>query len=153
MEEVRHFKALVLEAAQERSDRDRDFNRWERTTGWSAFRNACRLVACFVDESLRGDFLSRRVAMTRRELDARGTDSEAKSYYEKVHELFNNEEFKPFSTIISDENYGDFFKAQHPLFPHQAGILKSGDEAKGKWMEWMKSLKKLRCNKSNIVTC
>lgn len=121
-------------------------SKWAGTTSWSLTQQ-CRLVHAILHDSLRNDFLTRQTALNRHQIDARNTDAAPHSYWDKVASLFEKDDFKPISSIIADQDWGDYWMESQNLFPlHTDHESFTGKKARKKFMEWMKVLKIVRAN-------
>lgn len=121
-------------------------SKWMDQTSWS-WTQQCRLVHAVLHDSLRTDYLTRKVALTRQEIDARGTDAAGERYWDKVARLFKDADFKPTSTVILDDDWGNYWVESHNLFPlHDAHENISAETVERKYRLLISVVKKVRAN-------
>lgn len=82
---------------------------WASRSGWSSLPPNLRLIEIILLPELRGLFVTRENTLGRTELDARGTDHEKVTFWEKVHEIFNKESWNFDSSILDSAWGGRFF--------------------------------------------
>jgi hypothetical protein len=81
-----------------------DTTMWDRS-GWEGLVPNVRLIEIVLSDEFREDFLNRNGPQSRQELDARGTESQNLSFWEKVRCRFNDESFETTSCPL-DCNWG-----------------------------------------------
>ena len=109
---------------------ERRMAKWTASNKWSLTQQ-CRLVDALLDESLRDEYLKRNAALTRQQLDARGTDAAGDTYWDKVALKFNDANWKPISIIITGDDWGPLWRESHDLFPvHEKLVPITADQVK-----------------------
>jgi hypothetical protein len=81
-----------------------DLTSWDRGS-WEGIVPNVRLIEIALSDELREDFINRNAAVSRQQLDARGTESQPISFWEKVRRRFNDRNYKINSCPL-DSNWG-----------------------------------------------
>jgi hypothetical protein len=85
---------------------------WDRGS-WEGIVPNVRLIEIVLSDEFRNDFIHRNDAVSRQQLDARGTESQPISFWEKVRRRFNDRTYKINSCPL-DANWGrDIFLDIH----------------------------------------
>jgi hypothetical protein len=95
---------LFLEREMKSQNLKPDSTSWDRG-GWEGIVANVRLIEIVLCDDFRQDFIHRNDAVSRQQLDARGTESQTITFWEKVRRRFNDRSYKVTSCPL-DANWG-----------------------------------------------
>ena len=136
------LKGVVEEAMKEEAV-GQDISEWDKRK-FGGIRSCARLIHCVIDDAVKPLFLTRRVALSRQQMDALGTSSESPNLWVAVAELFNKSAFQPVSYKLPFHDFGHFFTASQTLNACPTFDVVSPDQCKSCFSRLMTSVKKVK---------
>ena len=104
--------SLALKRHERRAQADLTI--WSQD-GWEGLVPCVRLIHIVLSDELRTAFVERDQVLVRRELDARGTESERPGFWKLVLLKFNDRTYAPKSAILHVSWGAAFFMERHDL--------------------------------------
>ena len=110
------FQSLqnIFQQMVEDNQRDTNTDKWLLTSARS-LTVRCRVITVVTSDEFRDDYLERKTAKTRREIDSRNSASAPPTIWQKMADKFNNSDYKPSSLPLPTNDYGPWFEKSHVL--------------------------------------